>query len=159
MIRWVSRSAEETKKIGRELGKLLRAGDVVALVGELGSGKTTLVKGMAQGLEVPSGGEKVLSPSFVLVHEYQGREKLYHLDWYRLSSVRGVDAGLSEECFDSEAVTVVEWADRGKEILPPERLEIRLEHHGEESRMLRITAKGGRYEELLSHLPCHSRNL
>ena len=128
-------SAVKTKKIGRTLGKYLKAGDVVALEGPLGSGKTTMVKGIAKGLGVSS--EKaVSSPTYVLIHEYKGRGKIYHLDWYRVKAVRGADAELARECFTSGAVTLVEWPERGKKLLPPDALRVGMFHRGPKSRTL-----------------------
>lgn len=148
----LSRSSAETKKIGSRIGRALRSGDVVALRGPLGSGKTTLVKGIARGLG--HGSEKdVLSPTFVVIHEYTGREKIYHLDWYRLSSVRGVDRQLAEECFSSKAVTLVEWPEKGEALLPKDRIEVTLAHRGEDSRSIRIRACGARKNWRFAHRP------
>ena len=139
-------SAAETKKFGKKFGGLLRAGDVVALEGELGAGKTTLVKGIAKGLGVQSE-RAVSSPTFVLIHEYQGREKIYHLDWYRLKSVKDADAELAEECFSSNAVALVEWPKRGKPLLPKQRIEIELSHDGGSSRKIKLRFIGKKYED------------
>ena len=148
-----SNSASETKALGKRIGRFLKAGDVVALMGELGTGKTTLVKGIAQGLRVPRADEAVVSPTFALINEYEGREKVTHMDWYRLESVKGADRQMALEYFDSPAVTLVEWADKAKEILPDERLEIRLKHAGGNRRVLNLSAKGERYEDLLRQIP------
>ena len=134
-LKLISRSAAETKKIGKILGKYLKTGDVVALQGPLGSGKTTLAKGMAKGLGVLSD-RQVSSPSFVLIHEYQGREKIYHLDWYRLKSVKDADADLARECLGAQAVTFVEWPQRGRKLLPSDAVHIYLSHRGPGSRRL-----------------------
>lgn len=122
---FLSHSPSETKNFGKKLGQSLKPGAVVALVGELGAGKTTLVKGIAEGLGVRDKKE-VASPTFVLVHEYQGRCKVYHLDWYRLESIGDADRELFEECFRPDAITLVEWADRGKDILPKDHVRIEL---------------------------------
>lgn len=143
MTRILSRSPQETKKIGLRIGRRLSAGDVVALRGPLGSGKTTLVKGIARGLG-HRGEKDILSPTFVVIHEYAGREKIFHLDWYRLSSVRGVDKELAEECFAAAAVTLVEWPERGLGLLPKDRIEVTLAHRGENSRAIRIAGLGAR---------------
>ncbi len=145
----ISRSPSETKRIGLRIGRRLGAGDVVALHGPLGSGKTTLVKGIARGLGHRR--EKdVLSPTFVVIHEYAGREKIFHLDWYRLSSVRGVDRELAEECFSASAVTLVEWPERGRSILPKDRIEVTLGHCGGDSRSIHICGRGTRRRWALS---------
>jgi tRNA threonylcarbamoyladenosine biosynthesis protein TsaE len=100
-------SAEETRDLGRRLGEVVEAGDVIALEGDLGSGKTELVKGIAEALGVTSG---VHSPTFVLHHRYQGRLLIEHYDLYRLEGMAWVDTGLDEPAPD--AVTVIEWPDR-----------------------------------------------
>lgn len=142
-----SNSPAETKRIGQTIGKELKAGDVVALVGELGAGKTTIAKGIAKGLGVPNE-EDVLSPSFVLIHEYEGREKIYHIDWYRLQSVKGSDEMLAEECFNSDGVTLVEWAERGRDIFPRDHIRVELTHKGPKSRLIKISSQGKGYENI-----------
>lgn len=150
MLIFESRSALETRRIGRGIGKRLKAGDVVAIRGPLGAGKTTLVKGVAEGLGFD--GERVSSPTFTLIHEYTGRKKIYHIDWYRLRSVKGADALAASECFSAQAVSLVEWAERGRNLLPKERLDVTLSHRGQDRRSLRILAKGKRPQALLECL-------
>ena len=145
-----TRSAAQTKKVGRVLGKFLRSGDVVALRGELGAGKTTLVKGIAKGLGVPDE-RAVASPTFVLMHEYAGRESVHHLDWYRLSAVRGADAELAEECF-AEGVTLIEWPERGRALLPRDAWQVRILHRGPSTRRLSFSFPGGADPRLLEAL-------
>ena len=137
MKEFISHSPNETKNFGKKLGRSLKPGAVVALVGELGAGKTTLVKGIAEGLGVADKKE-VASPTFVLVHEYEGRCKVYHLDWYRLDSISDADRELFEECFRKDAVTLIEWADRAKDILPKGHIQIKLVHHGPKARSIKI---------------------
>lgn len=151
VIKFETASPEETQKIGEKIGRLLKSGDVVALEGPLGAGKTTLVKGVASGLGVKDKKE-VVSPTFVLIHEYEAREKIYHLDWYRLSQVTGQDELLAQECFDSQGVTLVEWADRGKKILPESHLRISLKYKSPEKRVIEISAKGDQYKNFLKRL-------
>ncbi|HXV19226.1 MAG TPA: tRNA (adenosine(37)-N6)-threonylcarbamoyltransferase complex ATPase subunit type 1 TsaE [Candidatus Omnitrophota bacterium] len=151
MLKLRTRSADETKRIGSRIGKILKAGDVVTLEGGLGAGKTTMVKGLARGLGVKSD-KKVLSPTFVLVHEYPGREKVFHIDWYRLKEVSGADAHLAEECFGSQGVTLVEWPERGRDLLPKEALKIRVAHQGGDKRLIQISAKSGRGLEILGKI-------
>lgn len=151
MLKLRTTSADETKRIGSKIGKILKAGDVVTLEGGLGAGKTTMVKGLAKGLGVRSE-KKVLSPTFVLVHEYPGREKVFHIDWYRLKRVTGADAYLAEECFASEGVTLVEWPERGKGLLPKGALRIRVAHQGGDKRLIEISAKSGRGLEILGKI-------
>lgn len=142
-----SSSSGQTRRIGRELGKLLHGGDTVLLKGDLGAGKTTIAKGIARGLEVPVK-TPVTSPTFILIHEYQGRVKLFHMDLYRLSSVRGEDEEEIAECLsDTGAVCLVEWPERGRRLWPQERLEVSLEHRGPKTRRLEIRARGRTYRD------------
>ncbi|MGQ9572047.1 MAG: tRNA (adenosine(37)-N6)-threonylcarbamoyltransferase complex ATPase subunit type 1 TsaE [Dehalococcoidia bacterium] len=141
-----SKSPAQTRRIGARLGRLLEAGDVVLLCGELGSGKTCLVQGIARGLAVP---DRVTSKSFVLLGEYQGRLTLYHGDLYRLEDpLEAEELALTEYC--AEGLLVVEWADRAWEVFPPEHLLVRLEISGARERDLRFEARGERYEQLLA---------
>ena len=128
----------QTRSIGRKIGRSLMPGDVVALEGALGSGKTTLVKGIAAGLGAAPERE-VTSPSFALIHEYSGRKKMFHMDWYRLETLTPADARLAEECFEQGAVSIVEWPDRGKNILPAGTIWITLEHAGRTKRIITFT--------------------
>ncbi len=102
-------SPEGTATIGERLGTALRAGDVVALFGDLGTGKTTLTRGIAKGLNVPN---EVHSPTFTLIHEHAGETPLYHVDLYRLSGEDEVRQIGVEEYIEGTGVTIIEWADR-----------------------------------------------
>ena len=114
-------SDQETICLGQELGKVLKDGDLIALVGELGSGKTWFTKGLAIGLGI-SPDTIITSPSFSLINEYEGRYTLYHMDIYRLESLSDfLSAGL-DEYFYQDGVVAMEWADRWPEILPEWRL-------------------------------------
>ncbi len=114
---------DQTRAIGRSLGRAAGAGAVLALVGELGAGKTQLTKGVADGLDVRS---VVNSPTFVLMNEHVGRLRMYHVDAYRLDDPEEASAaGLLDER-QADGVTVVEWADRLDGWMPVERLDIRL---------------------------------
>lgn len=113
----ITNSEQETIKLGEQLGRHLKKGDVLGLIGELGSGKTTLVKGIASGLGVKEK-DNVSSPSFVLIKEYKGRVPLYHFDLYRLDKIKDVGyLGLEEYLFD-DGVCVIEWAEKMKMLLP-----------------------------------------
>ena len=136
-----------THEIGRSLGRSATPGTVLALVGELGAGKTQLAKGVADGLGVRS---VVNSPTFVLMNEHQGRLRLYHVDAYRLGDPEeAAAAGLLDER-QADGVLVIEWADRLADWLPEDRLEIRLDPSGSDSlhRELRWTARGASHERL-----------
>lgn len=135
----VTRSPEETRAVGRALGSALFPGAFVALVGELGSGKTVLVQGVADAL---GAGASVSSPSFVIVNEYRGRIPVFHVDLYRISDARSlVDLGY-RELFYGEGVALVEWADRVPELLPADRLTVGLAFEGPSDRRLTIEATG-----------------
>jgi tRNA threonylcarbamoyladenosine biosynthesis protein TsaE len=147
-----SHSPEETLAIGRRIGRAARPGDVVALAGDLATGKTVLAKGMAEGLGAASARE-VCSPTFVLCREYLGgRIPFYHLDAYRLRGAADLEAIGSAEIFTQGGLAAVEWADRAPEALPADPLEIRLEVTGPQSRRLTFTPRGPRSRELLAAL-------
>jgi len=136
-----------TRAIGRALGREARPGTLIALIGELGAGKTQLAKGVAEGLEVPS---VVNSPTFVLMNEHVGRLRLYHVDAYRLAQPEeALDAGLIEDR-QSDGVVVVEWADRLEGWLPTDRLEITIRGAGADpmARTLRWAASGSAHTRL-----------
>ena len=131
-----SRSEDETEAIGKALMRLLPDGSVVALRGELGAGKTCLVRGMAAAIGTAAA---VSSPTFIMVNEYEGAPKIYHLDLYRIAEPREVmDLGY-EDLFDTpDGICVIEWAERAEKLLPPKRLDITLEHAGKTTRTIRI---------------------
>ena len=143
---------QETIQIGRAIGSLLRAGDLVALVGELGTGKTHLIKGLATGAGVRRA-SYVSSPSFTLIHEYPGRIPFRHIDLFRLGAEKEAEGLGLEEYFGGPGIAAIEWADRIPSLLPSEMLWIRLRCTGDRSRSIEILAKGKRYEELVRKLP------
>jgi len=145
-----SRSPEETRTLAARLGADLREGDVVALRGELGAGKTEFVRGLAAGLGVPE--DAVASPSFALAYEYQGRLTLVHLDLYRLAELSVEFLPDVEDYLTGPQVTAVEWAERLGSLLPPEHLDVFLAITGEEERRITLTGHGPRWAELLRHL-------
>jgi tRNA threonylcarbamoyladenosine biosynthesis protein TsaE len=146
-----TRSREETIAFGRRLGGRLQAGDVVALRGPLGSGKTTLTKGIAEGLGVQEP-RWVTSPTFVLVHQYEGRVPVYHIDAYRLKGAADAEALGADELFFGEGVAIIEWAERIMAAVPDERLDIELAILGEDERELTLEPAGPRYEQLVAEL-------
>jgi len=141
----VTSSAHETELLGERLGTVLRAGDVVALTGDLGAGKTTFVHGAARGLGYAG---PVTSPTFTLVKEYEGRVHIYHLDIYRLERVQDVlDLGF-EELVDGGGVVFVEWGDAIEALLPPDHLLVELTMPPEgDTRRLEITWYGPSWSE------------
>jgi tRNA threonylcarbamoyladenosine biosynthesis protein TsaE len=123
-LEYAADSDDETIKLGRKLGALLAEGDVIALVGELGSGKTWFAKGLALGLGVDPH-TVITSPSFAFVNEYQGRHTFFHMDIYRLESLAEfISAGLEEYLYDNGSVVAMEWADRWPEILPEQSITV-----------------------------------
>lgn len=145
----VSTSQQHTDRLGRAIGRTLRGGETIALYGPLGAGKTALVRGIAQGLEAESA--TVSSPTFVMIHEYQGRLPLAHVDLYRIRSPRDLDSTGLADYFSGSTVTAVEWADKGTGALPPDRLEIELSHRAVRSRVIRLRATGPMSAGLLAH--------
>ncbi len=130
------KSLTETRCLGKRLGELAQPGDVICLDGDLGAGKTTLTQAIASGLEVPASCY-VTSPSFAILHEYMGRIPLYHMDFYRLHDSSEVAELGFEEYFYLSGLTVIEWSERGRELLPEECLQLRLESTGDDSRLVR----------------------
>ncbi len=149
-MRIVTNSQEETIKLGECLGRNLKSGDVLGLIGELGSGKTTLVKGIASGLRVNEK-EAVASPSFVLIKEYKGRIPLYHFDLYRLDKIQDIGClGVEEYLFD-DGVCAIEWAEKMKMLLP-DYLQVNLAVKGENKREIEFCAHAKRYKALLKKI-------
>ena len=143
----ISHSTAQTRRIGAKLGQMAVAGDVVILIGELGVGKTCLTQGIGRGLGIE---DYVISPTFVLLREYQGRLPLYHIDFYRLGGIDEVaQLGLDDYLYGS-GICVVEWAEKGLELLPGERLLIEMEHINAAKRRLRFKPIGERYLEVIS---------
>ena len=139
-LQTTTRGADETHALGRRIGALLRAGDVVVLDGELGSGKTVFAKGIAVGLGIT---EPVVSPTFTVVREYDAPTPLVHVDVYRLDHLQELhDLGF-DDLVGGDAVTVVEWGDRVSALLPRDRLVVLLEAgSGDDDRTLSIGAAG-----------------
>lgn len=146
-----SPSAEQTRAIGIALGKLLRPGDFVGLIGELGAGKTELARGIADGAEVPW--SEVASPTFAIVYPYRGRIPLYHADLYRLADEEELYAtGYFDLISAGDGAFVVEWVDQIPVAAPPERLLIRLRTLDADRRELLLEATGPRHQALMREL-------
>jgi len=133
-------SEEETIALGRRLGRGLPKKQLVLLIGQLGAGKTTLAKGMVQGLQAASPDE-VSSPTFTLIHEYGTEGRAYHVDLYRLDELREVATLGLDELLEREAVLLVEWGERFPSLWPEERMEIEIRTVGESEREIRVTEK------------------
>ncbi len=141
-----SNSPQETQRYGQRLGELAEPGDIYLLVGNLGSGKTCLTQGIALGLDIQ---DYILSPTFVLIRELQGRLPLYHIDLYRMESMEEVmELGL-ENYLNGQGVSVVEWAEKGLSIFPEENLLIEIDYLDDTARKLRFKPRGQRYLELV----------
>ena len=145
-----SRSANDTLRLGRSIGRHLRGGDVVALYGDLGTGKTTFVRGMAAGIGAKR--RAVTSPTFVLIHEYRGRLMMAHADLYRLESAEDVRHLGVEDYFNERTAVAVEWAERAAAHLPSDRLDVQLTHARRDTRSIRMRAGGPLSRRLLSSL-------
>jgi tRNA threonylcarbamoyladenosine biosynthesis protein TsaE len=147
----ISNSAEETYQFGKALGKLLEPGDLVAFSGDLGSGKTCCIQGIADGLKVQDT-TQVTSPTFTLIQEYQGKIPIYHFDVYRLSQEDEIyDLGY-EEYFYGDGVTVIEWAERITAVLPTEHLAVRLHIEPDQTRCIQLWAYGEHYVQIVHSL-------
>lgn len=145
-----SHSPEQTRRIGIRLGGLIKAGDVICLEGNLGSGKTTFVQGLTQGW---GSLDPVTSPSYVIVNQYRHPDEgiLFHADAYRLESLRDAEM-LDLDLMLRNGVLVIEWADKIKEILPEENLWIKMKWISAEQRYMHISGNGSRHEALLNQI-------
>ena len=134
-LKMISGDPTKTFYIGRILGEALTAGDIVALTGELGAGKTCFTQGIARGLGVPEV-YQITSPTFTLVNEYPGRLNLIHLDVYRLSSSRDLQDLGYEEFFFGKGVTVIEWAEKIQDIIPEKSLSVTMAYLDQNQRSI-----------------------
>jgi tRNA threonylcarbamoyladenosine biosynthesis protein TsaE len=142
-------SLSDTERLGQEFAKLVFPGAIIALVGPLGAGKTTLTRAIAIGLGVES--RLIASPTFALVHEYPGNLPVYHFDAYRLNSVTEFEKLGVEEYFNGHGICIIEWADLVAEALPPHHLQIELTPIGGTRRAV-ITAKGDQHEAIINSI-------
>lgn len=149
-MRLVSRSVKDTLKIGRAIAGRLGSGGIILLYGKLGAGKTVLAKGIAAGLGIKK--EQVCSPSFVLIREHKARLIFYHFDFYRLKTPLQILELGYEEYFYSGGVSVIEWPQRLKFLLPGEFIKIKLSIGKDRSRELDLSARGTKYKQLLGRI-------
>jgi tRNA threonylcarbamoyladenosine biosynthesis protein TsaE len=140
---FISKSPEETMELGEQMARELKLGDCLALYGELGAGKTTLIKGIARGLGIPE--DEVLSPTFILIREYRaGRLPLFHVDAYRITKPEELqEVGLEEYLLSDEGITVIEWADRVEGIIPVGCIKIDFEIISPDERRISILGPQG----------------
>ena len=136
-----TQSVEETQKVAYAIGKWVKSGMILTLEGDLGAGKTTFTKGLAKGLDIK---RNVNSPTFTIIKEYQGRLPLYHMDVYRLEN--GADEIGLDDYLYGEGVCVIEWASMIEDLLPNERLDIKIFRDGEFERRIELLPIGYEYE-------------
>ena len=139
-------TVDETYKIGESIGSLVNSGDIICLIGDLGTGKTHLTKGIAKGLNIE---DNITSPTFTIVNEYTGRLKLYHFDVYRVNDPDEIAAIGFDEYIFSDGVSIIEWANYIEELIPPSKLTITIEKLpklGDNYRKINIEYSDKRYD-------------
>lgn len=146
----LSNSVSQTLKIGQKIAAHLCGGEIILLFGALGAGKTVLAKGIAQGLGINK--NEVISPTFVLLRVHQGKHSLQHFDLYRINNPEEIFALGYEEYLYSKAVTIIEWPQRLKFLLPREFLKIMLFTKAKNKRQIKFIAQGPRYRKLLEKI-------
>jgi tRNA threonylcarbamoyladenosine biosynthesis protein TsaE len=136
-----TRSAEETTDLGRQLAAELKPGSLVLLRGDLGAGKTTLVKGIAEGFNAAEA-EAVTSPTFTLIHEYRGPEvTLYHIDLYRIDTERELDTLALDDLMEPNTILLIEWGEKFERFAKDRDLEIAIEHKVSDDRLIQVSTK------------------
>ena len=138
-LRFETHSDEETRAVGRQLAPLLPHRGVVVLIGDLGAGKTTLTKGIVEGRGAASA-DDVSSPTFTLIHEYGTPVSVYHVDLYRLETEEQARRLGLEDLFRQPAVVIIEWGERFPQLLPENCVVIRIDHSGEDNRVIEISS-------------------
>ncbi len=151
-IEHTSHSPAQTLAIGQQLGAVLRAGDVLLLLGDLGAGKTQLVKGIVQGL---GSVDLVTSPSFVLINEYvagsaHANMRIYHVDLYRITDPADLTSIGLEEIWHEQGVWLIEWAERAQHWLPEAHLMVQIHYVNEMTRVIRFVPQGERYQQRMA---------
>ncbi|MEW5894311.1 MAG: tRNA (adenosine(37)-N6)-threonylcarbamoyltransferase complex ATPase subunit type 1 TsaE [Candidatus Omnitrophota bacterium] len=147
----ISQSVNETRALGKRIAQKLKSGDIICFYGDLGSGKTTMIKGIAEGLRLKP--DYIHSPTFTLLNIYEhGRLPLFHFDMYRIDDPKDLfDIGY-EEFLYGKGISVIEWSEKFGCLLPGERLEIHLKHKGDSRRTIQIKAAGQYYEKLMKRI-------
>jgi tRNA threonylcarbamoyladenosine biosynthesis protein TsaE len=145
-VDFISHSTDQTRRMGARMGQLLDGGEVLCLVGDLGTGKTCLVQGIGRGLGVA---DQITSPTFTLVSEYTGKLPLYHIDLYRIVDVKAAFTFGLDEYLYGTGVCAIEWAERVQQLWPEEYLLVNMRHIDESKRGLTLRGFGERYERLV----------
>jgi tRNA threonylcarbamoyladenosine biosynthesis protein TsaE len=145
-----TRDPAATRALGAALAAAAQPGDLISLIGDLGSGKTQFAKGFGAGLGVT---DTIVSPSFVLMAEYRGRLPMFHIDLYRLADAAEALAGGLIDERQGEGVTLIEWAERMADAMPDDRLEVLIEGTGDDPRTINVRAEGAAYRRYVESLP------
>src|SRR5215469_8428638 len=139
MKTYTTHSADDTTELGRQLAAQVKPGTIVLLRGDLGAGKTTMVKGIAEGFQAARA-EDVTSPTFTLIHEYRGPEvTLYHIDLYRIDTQRELDTLALDDLLDPKSILLIEWGEKFERFAKERDVEIAIEHGGGDERSIRLT--------------------
>jgi tRNA threonylcarbamoyladenosine biosynthesis protein TsaE len=149
-----SKNEEQTLSLGRKIGRNLSRGDVVAIKGELGAGKSVIVRGICQGLGIS---QRTRSPSFTFMNRYRGPVDVYHVDLYRIERTGELATLGWEDVLYSDSITIIEWADKLQSFLPSASLEISIEITGDETRRIALKANAERHEGIIEDILIHSR--
>jgi len=153
-----TRSVQETQRLGETIGAMVTAGTVLALTGDLGSGKTSFVQGLAVGLDVPAD-YYITSPSYTLINEYPGRFALFHVDLYRISNPIDIEDIGFYDILDENGIVAVEWADRIDPSMLPDPISVEFEITGDETRKICISAKKFKHLYLLKKMEGFEKGL
>ncbi len=137
-------------RLARTFAKQLRRGDIVCLEGNLGAGKTTFVKGMAEALRVKP--VEVTSPTFIIMNYYKGKLPIYHFDFYRLENPQEIATVDFDEYLYGDGISIIEWPERLGRAMPPEYLAVKLEHKGESERGIKFSAQGELLQKRLNRM-------
>lgn len=144
-----SENEDQTLSLGKKIGRSLSRGDVVAIRGELGAGKSVIARGICEGLGIA---QRTRSPSFTFMNRYRGPIDVYHIDLYRIERMGELATLGWEEMLYSDAITLIEWADKLGSLLPPASLDISIEITGEETRRIALKANAERHEGIIEDI-------
>lgn len=150
-IRFITYSLEETRHLGQQLGEYLQPGTILAFTGDLGSGKTTFVQGIASGLDILSN-DYITSPTYTLINEYKGRCRLFHIDLYRINNLKEIeDIGIND-ILCGESVVAIEWAEKLPDTFLSDHVSIAMEIIDDQSRQIHVIAYGHEAENLIGKI-------